>query len=164
MIYVGIDIAKFNHFAATISSDGKILIEPFKFTNDYNGFYLLLSSLAPLDQNSIIIGLELTAHYGNNLVRFLISGGLKVCVLNLIQTSAMLKNNVCKTKADNVDTFIIAKIPLMQDSLWFMTIPGIGIINGGMILSEIGDDIHPFLRTKETAYIRWTGFICSLVW
>ncbi len=40
MIYVSIDIAKLNHFASAISSDGKILIEPFKFTNDYDGFYL----------------------------------------------------------------------------------------------------------------------------
>ena len=31
MIYVGIDIAKLNHFASAISSDGEILIEPFKF-------------------------------------------------------------------------------------------------------------------------------------
>ena len=63
MIYVDINIAKLNHFATAISSDGEILIEPFKFTNDYDGFYLLLSKLAPLDQNSIIIGLESTAHY-----------------------------------------------------------------------------------------------------
>ena len=91
MIYVGIDIAKLNHFAAAISSDGEILIEPFKFTNDYDGFYLLLSKLAPLDQNSIIIGLESTAHYGDNLVRFLISKDFKVCVLNPIQTSSMRK-------------------------------------------------------------------------
>ena len=89
MIYVGIDIAKLNHFAAAISSDGEILIEPFKFTNDYDGFYLLLSKLAPLDQNSIIIGLESTAHYGDNLVRFLIIKDFKVCVLNPLSTSAM---------------------------------------------------------------------------
>lgn len=63
MIYVGIDIAKLNHFASTISSKGGILIEPFQFVNDYDGFYLLHSKLAPLDQNSIIIGLESTTHY-----------------------------------------------------------------------------------------------------
>ena len=34
MIYVGIDIAKLNHFDSALSSDGEILIEPFKFTND----------------------------------------------------------------------------------------------------------------------------------
>ena len=35
--YVGIDIAKLNHFATAISSDGEILLEPFKFTNDAPG-------------------------------------------------------------------------------------------------------------------------------
>ena len=79
-IFVGIDIAKLNHFAAAVSSDGKILIEPFQFSNDYDGFYLLLSKLAPLDQHSIIIGLESTAHYGDNLVRHLVAEFYQVCV------------------------------------------------------------------------------------
>lgn len=109
MIYVGIDIAKLNHFAAAISLESEILIEQFKFTNDYHGFYLLLSKLAPLDQNSIIIGLELTAHYSGNLVRFLISKDFKVCVLNPLLTSSMHRNNIRKTKIDKVDMFVIAK-------------------------------------------------------
>ena len=100
MIYVGIDIAKLNHFASAVSSEGEILIEPFKFTNDYDGFYLLLSSLAPLDWHSIIIDFESTAHYGDNLVRFLVDRDFKVCVLNPLMTSAMRKNNVRKTKTD----------------------------------------------------------------
>ena len=70
-IFVGIDIAKLNHFAAAISSDGEILIKPFKFTNDADGFQLLVSKLKSFDKNSIIIGLESTAHYGDNLVRYL---------------------------------------------------------------------------------------------
>ena len=74
MIYVGIDIAKLNHFASALSSDGEILIEPFKFTNDNDGFQLLISNLQGLDKDSIIIGLESTAHYGNNLVRYLVDG------------------------------------------------------------------------------------------
>jgi len=77
MIYVGIDIAKRGHFAAGISSDDEILIEPFKFTNDYDGFYLLLSKLATLDRR-IIIGLESTAHDGDNLVHFLITKDFKL--------------------------------------------------------------------------------------
>ena len=47
MIYVGIDITKLNHFAYAISSDGKILIAPFKFLNDLDGFQLLISKLEP---------------------------------------------------------------------------------------------------------------------
>ena len=53
MIYVGIDIAKLNHFASAISSDGEELIKPFKFTNDNDGFQLLISKLAPLDKDSL---------------------------------------------------------------------------------------------------------------
>ena len=37
MYYVGIDIAKRGHFASVTSSDGEVLIKPFKFTNDYDG-------------------------------------------------------------------------------------------------------------------------------
>ena len=73
MIYVGVDIAKLNHFASAISSDGEVLIELFKFTNDAGGFQILVSKLISLntEPDSIIIGLESTAHYGDNLVRYL---------------------------------------------------------------------------------------------
>lgn len=73
MIYVGIDIAKLNHFASIISSDGEVLVEPFKFSNDSGGFRLLLSKLDQFESDSLVIGLESTAHYGNNLVEFLVS-------------------------------------------------------------------------------------------
>ena len=99
-IFVGIDIAKLNHFAAAISSDGEIILEPFKFTNDADGFQLLLSKLESFDKNSIIIGLESTAHCGDNLVRYLVTELYQVCVLNPIKTCQMRKNNVRKTKTD----------------------------------------------------------------
>lgn len=155
MIYVGIDIAKLNHFAAAISSDGEILIEPFKFTNDYDGFYLLLSKLAPLDQNSIIIGLESTAHYGDNLVRFLISKDFKVCVLNPIQTSSMRKNNVRKTKTDKVDTFVIAKTLMMQDSLRFLTLDDLDYIE----LKELCRFRQKLVKQRTRLKIQLTSYV-----
>lgn len=119
MIYVGIDIAKLNHFASAISSDGEIMLQPFKFTNDYDGFHLLVQKLDSLDSDSIIIGLESTAHYGNNLVEFLVKHNYKVCVINPIQTSTMRKNNIRKTKTDKVDTYIIAKTLMMNPHRFF---------------------------------------------
>ena len=68
--YVGIDIAKLNHFASVVSADGEVLIKPFKFTNDNDGFCKLLSVLASYERGSLIIGLESTAHYADNLVEF----------------------------------------------------------------------------------------------
>ena len=78
-IYVGIDIAKLNHFAAVISSDIKIIIESFQFTNDADDFYLLVSKLKSFDKNSNIIGLESTAHYDDNLVQYLVAELYQVC-------------------------------------------------------------------------------------
>ncbi len=119
-IYVSIDIAKLNHFAAAISSDGKIILEPFKFTNDADGFQLLIAKLESSDKNSSI-GLESTAHYGDNLVRYLVAEFYQVCVLNPIKTCQMRKNNIRKTKTDKVDTYVIAKTLMMQDDLRFVS-------------------------------------------
>ena len=129
MIYVGIDIAKLNHFASAISSDGEELIKPFKFTNDADGFQLLSSHLDSLPDDSFIIGLESTAHYGDNLVRFLVNEGHKVCVINPIQTSTLRKNNIRKTKRDKVDTYIIAKALMLQQSHRFVTVDDINLMD-----------------------------------
>ena len=81
MIYVGVDIAKLNHFASAISSDGEVLIEPFKFTNDADGFQMLVSKLISLNaEHDSIISLESTAHYGDNFVRYLVAENFQVCV------------------------------------------------------------------------------------
>ena len=47
-IYLDTDIAKLNHFAAALSSDGEIIIGPFKSSNDYDSFYPLVSCAEPV--------------------------------------------------------------------------------------------------------------------
>ena len=78
MFYAGIDIAKLNHFASVISNEGEVLIEPFQFSNDSDGFQLLISVLDSFEKDSLIIGLESTAHYGDNLVRYLVDSDYKL--------------------------------------------------------------------------------------
>ena len=81
MIYVGIDIAKLNHYDAVLSSDGIVRTEPFEFSNAGDGFQRLSSELSDYALEPIIIGLESTAHYGDNLVRYLVANDYKVCVV-----------------------------------------------------------------------------------
>lgn len=119
-IYLGIDIAKLNHFAVAIFSDSEIMIEPFKFTNDADGFQLLVSKLESFDKNSLIIGLESTAYYGDNLVRYLVAEFYQVCA-EPFKASKMRKNNIRKTKTYKVETYVIAKTLMMQDSLRFIS-------------------------------------------
>ena len=128
MIYVGIDIAKLSHCAVAVDSDGVVLIEPFEFLNDSDGFYMLLSKLNQFEKDDIIIGLESTAHYGNNLVFFLVSKGFNVCVINPIQTATLRKNNIRKTKTDKADTMVIAKAVALMDNPRFVSLYGIAIM------------------------------------
>lgn len=157
MIYVGIDIAKLNHFASAISSDGEILMQPFKFTNDGDGFHLLASKLETLFlvSDSIIIGLESTAHYGDNLVRYLVAGNFKVCVLNPIKTSSMRKNNIRKTKTDKVDTYIIAKTLMMQDSYRFVTFYDLDL----MELKTLGRFRQKTVKQRTRLKIQLTSYV-----
>ena len=154
MIYVGIDIAKLNHFASAISSDGEVLIEPFKFTNDNDGFLLLLSKLSSFDKSSLIIGLESTAHYGNNLLAFLVPKGFQVCLINPIQTSTMRKNNIRKTKTDKVDTFIICKTLLMQPHR-FVTLYDIGLLQ----LKNLGRFRQKTVKQRTRLKIQLTSYV-----
>lgn len=157
MIYVGIDIAKLNHFASAISSDGEVLIEPFRFTNDGDGFQMLVSKLDSLyaEPDSIIIGLESTAHYGDNLVRYLVAENFQVCVLNPIKTSTMRKNNIRKTKTDKVDTYIIAKTLMMQDSYRFITFYDLDLMD----LKVMGRFYQKTIKQRTRLKIQLTAYV-----
>lgn len=154
MIFVGIDIAKLNHFASVLSSDGEVLIEPFKFTNDSDGFYMLLSKLSSFDKDSIVIGLESTAHYGNNLLMFLVPKGYKVCLINPIQTAVLRKNNIRKTKTDKVDTYIIAKALMMND-FRYVTLQDIGLIQ----LKNLGRFRLKMVKQRTRLKIQLTSYV-----
>ncbi|SFO04169.1 transposase [Pseudobutyrivibrio sp. UC1225] len=154
MIYVGIDIAKLNHFATAISSDGEVLLEPFKFTNDNDGFCLLASKLNSFEKDQIIIGLESTAHYGNNLLMFLVPKGYNVCLINPIQTAQMRKNNIRKTKTDKVDTIIICKV-LMMHPHRFVTLYDIGLIQ----LKNLGRFRQKIVKQRTRLKIQLTSYL-----
>lgn len=109
MIYVGIDIAKNTHWASAMNSDGEILLEPFSFQNNNEGFQKFISKLSNFDKQKMLIGLESTAHYGENIISFLFNLDYKIGIINPIQTSILRKSNIRKTKNDKVDTFIIIK-------------------------------------------------------
>lgn len=153
MVYVGIDIAKLNHYASAIDSDGVVLIEPFEFLNDNDGFYMLLSKLNSFEKDSIIVGLESTAHYGNNLVSFLVSKGLHVCVINPIQTASLRKNNIRKTKTDKVDTLVIAKAVALMDHPRFVTLYDIAL----MQLKNLGRFRMKLVKQRSRTKIQLTA-------
>lgn len=109
MVYVGIDVAKFTHFASAVNSDGEVLLKPFSFSNSNEGFNLLFSKLKQFSLEQCFIGLEATGHYSDNIVSFLYSKGFKIGIINPIQTNSLRASNIRKSKNDKIDTFLIAQ-------------------------------------------------------
>ena len=109
MIYLGIDVAKDSHVAAAITSDGEVVLKPFPFANSCSGFAKLKSRLDEFPCDSLLIGLESTAHYGENLIAYLVQNAYRVALLNPLQTAALRKSAIRKTKTDKADSFLIAK-------------------------------------------------------
>ena len=114
MIYLGIDVAKNSHVAAAMSSEGEVLLMPFSFANSADGFTLLREKLNNLPKLPLLVGLESTAHYGENLICFLCGNGYHVAMINPLQTAAIRKSAIRKTKTDKVDAFVIAKALMME--------------------------------------------------
>lgn len=110
MIYVGIDIAKTNHYASIVNySTGEVIESPFLVTNNKQGFELLYSKIKDFDKDKILIGLESTAHYGNNLIFYFHEKQFKLGIINPIQTAALRKTRIRKVKNDKIDSMLICE-------------------------------------------------------
>lgn len=112
MVYIGIDIAKFKHFASVVSSDGKVIVKPFPFKNSRQGFMKLVEEIENF--HDCLIGLESTGHYAENLIYFLYERGYQIGVINPIQTDALRDSNIRKTKTDKVDTMLIVQCLMLK--------------------------------------------------
>ena len=88
MIYLGIDVAKNTHVASAMTSEGEVLLQPFSFVNSASGFSSLNEKLLHLKEKPLI-GLESTAHYGENLIFYLCNNEYPVAMLNPLQTASM---------------------------------------------------------------------------
>ncbi len=127
MLFVGIDVAKKNHFASVVNSDCEVLVKPFKFSNDETGFNLLLTCLSKFDKSDILIGLEATGIYGDNLINFLFNQGFSIGRINPIQTDSLRSSNIRKTKNDKIDTGLIVQC-LMLKKFTLITIEDLNMI------------------------------------
>ena len=112
MVYIGIDIAKFKHFASVVSSDGKVIVKPFYFENSRQGFLKLIEEIENFQD--CLIGLESTGHYAENLIQFLFERNYSIAVINPIQTDSLRDSNIRKTKTDKIDTMLIVQCLMLK--------------------------------------------------
>jgi len=93
LFYCGIDIAKRNHEASVIDTEGKPLLDSITITNTQEGCEKLFSLFERLSiaKADVIIGMEATGHYWLSVYEHLSEQGYDVRVINPIQSDAFRK-------------------------------------------------------------------------
>ena len=111
MYYLGIDIGKNNHEAGFISKAGKHIGKSIRFANDREGFQRLITwmELRLPEGEDICIGMKATGHYWLALYSFLHEQGLRIHVINPIQSDSLRNFHIRQQKTDAVDCFLIAE-------------------------------------------------------
>jgi transposase len=117
MNYLGIDVSKANSRYVFLDNDGEKLVKPFTLDNGHDDFNKLLDRLKELDllPDNILIGIEATGIWWENLYSLLTEHKFKVIVLNPHQTNKFREALRIKAKTDDIDAYVIAGLLRSQE-------------------------------------------------
>jgi len=114
-LVIGMDIAKFTHYASFVDDRGRILQKAFPVSQSQDGFQKLydkiLYSMKEYGKSEVILGIEPTGHYWLNLAYFLNDVGIPLVMVNPmhVKRSKELDDNL-PTKNDRKDAVTIARL------------------------------------------------------
>ncbi|WP_337451425.1 IS110 family transposase, partial [Escherichia coli] len=112
-LVVGIDIAQQTHVARAVNFRGIVVGNPLSFSNDEEGFQILLRWIQSLQSthalSAAIVGMEPTGHYWLNLSNWLSNRQFEVVLVNphLVKKNKENRDNT-PSKSDKKDALVIA--------------------------------------------------------
>lgn len=108
MVFVGVDISKYEHHCSIINELGEVIHPEFSFQNTRAGFSTFLRALQ-YGREETRIGFESTGHYACNLMQFLDKSGFSYMELNPVLVKQFIRSRTLrKTKTDKLDAIQIA--------------------------------------------------------
>jgi transposase len=108
---VGIDIGSQTCTMSCLTMDKRQVIKPTPFANTVQGLDWLFERLEGLGvaPKQILVGLEATSRYGENLLQALLKRGYSVCLLHPAQVHAFAQQRGMRAKTDQLDATTIAR-------------------------------------------------------
>lgn len=139
ILLIAIDAAKYTHKAMMSTFYGDIVIQPFEFDASLTGFEQLRKQIDEqkdcLGMKEVVVGIETTGHYYEDLVRRCYSEGYYVRVLNAATTAQERQALLNWSKTDNLDLMAIVQ----------------SIINGRGTTTELSNGLIHQLRQLTRA-------------
>jgi len=108
MRYAGIDVAAEKHAVAVVDERGEILQRAALFGEDAEGHARLRGLLG--SPEGLVVALEATGHYWQNLVAAMVADGYAVALLNPLRTRRFAEEDLARAKTDEIDALVIARM------------------------------------------------------
>src|SRR3990172_7244853 len=107
MRFAGIDIAAEIHVVALVDEHGALLVKPPPFGEDATGYQTLRTLLG--GREDLLVAMEATGHYWQNLFAVLAAEGFAVALLNPMRTRRFAGEDLARAKTDAIDAVGIAR-------------------------------------------------------
>lgn len=107
MRFAGIDIASEEHVVAVVGEGEEVLVKPTAFGEDASGYARLLDLLGAPE--GLLVAMEATGHYWQNLFAVLVAHGHKMALLNPLRTHRFTGEDLARAKTDAIDALGIAR-------------------------------------------------------
>src|SRR5260370_4930846 len=115
---VGMDMGMESCTMACLTMDKRQVIKSTTFANTLQGFDWLFERLEGLGVTppELLVGLEATSRYGENLLKALLKRGYHVCLLHPAQMHAFGQQRRLRAKTDRLDAVTIARALLSGEA------------------------------------------------
>ena len=115
---VGVDVGSQHVMYAVYQPEKRLLVKPTELPNERAGFLALDERLRQLGvaPEQILIGLEATGRYSENLYQYLKQQGYGLCVLHPRQTHQFSEQRGLRAKTDRLDATTIARLLLSGEA------------------------------------------------
>lgn len=105
--FAGIDIGSESHWVAVVSGDGEVLAKAQEFAEDTGGYSKVREILG--SPEGVLVILEATGHYWQNLFAHLVADGYGLVLLNPLRSRRFADEEMLRTKTDAVDAVSLAR-------------------------------------------------------
>jgi transposase len=105
--FAGIDIGAEQHVVAIVDDTGATITKSTTFGEDASGYERLRLLLG--EATDVLVAMEATGHYWQNLFAVLAGHGYSIALLNPLRTSRFAGEELARTKTDAIDALGIAR-------------------------------------------------------
>jgi transposase len=164
--FAGIDIAAETHFVAVVDEVSGVIVKPTSFAEDASGYEKLLGLLGP--PGDILVAMEATGHYWQNLFAALAAAGYGVALLNPLRTRRFAGEDLERTKTDAIDALGIARFAAQKRPV-VTRLPDTTtqelrelVRFRDRLMQDFGDRVRQLHRLVDLGFPEFTRYVRSL--